>query len=136
MLTMLLALALQSAPTDTPVLQSPANTGKIIMYRGSTVVGAAVACPIRFQNREIVELGRGKFAQVDVAPGDYILADKISSVTVHVVPGETSYVRCVVKMGIMAGRSILEPVDKDTFESKRAGLAEKPADLSVFTTAQ
>lgn len=105
------------------------------MYRGSTLVGAAVACPIRFQDHEVVELGRGKFAQVDVAPGDYILADKISSVTLQVKAGETNYVRCVIKMGIMAGRSILEPVDQAAFESKRADLAEKTADKSVFGTA-
>lgn len=102
----------------------PAQLGKIVIYRGGGVIGAAVACPVRYQGREIVELGRGKFAEWDVAPGRYILTNKTASVEVHVDPGETRYVRCQIKAGFMSGRADLQIVDQESYD-KAGGLEQK-----------
>lgn len=109
---------------------SPADGGKIVIYRDRTVMGAAVGCPVRYRQRELVELGRGKFAEWDVAPGRYILTNKTASIEVTVAPGETRYVRCQVKAGFLSGRADLQIVDAETFEPVRADFERKPIDVN------
>ena len=110
----------QAAPEGTT-----ATRGKIVMFRPSAIVGFGVACPIRYKGRELVELGRGKFAQWDVPVGRYILNNKTSSIEVSVDPGETRYVRCQMKSGIMTGRADLQIVDQETFEQHKGDYEEK-----------
>jgi hypothetical protein len=58
--------------TDQSSPQSPVeNLGKIIMFRPSSITGAGFACPIRYRGHELVELGRGKWAEWSVKPGRY-----------------------------------------------------------------
>jgi hypothetical protein len=99
--------------------------GRIIMFRGSTLVGATSACPIRHEGREIVELGRGKYAEWHVAPGRYILTNKTSFVEVSVNPGETRYVRCNTKMGMLVWRADLQIADQANFDALKADLEMK-----------
>lgn len=124
------AKAIESVSPPTAVAEesvsSPApQMGKIVMYRGSTIIGAAVACPIRYKGREIVELGRGKFAEWEVPPGRYILNNKTSSIEVTVEPGKTSYVRCSLKMGFFAGRADLQIVDEESFAERAHEFQQK-----------
>ncbi|WBO22318.1 hypothetical protein [Sphingomonas abietis] len=87
----LLASAAQtqtSSPVASPdplAAPNPAPTGsaKIIMYRGSALMGYALGCPIRFKGAEVVELGRGKFAEWAVPAGHYILTNKTASVDIR-----------------------------------------------------
>ena len=120
------ALIIASLIAGTPAFaqDAPATSGKIVIYRGGGVIGAAVACPVRYQGKEIVELGRGKFAEWNVAPGRYILTNKTASVEVHVNPGETRYVRCQIKAGFMSGRADLQIVDQESYSSA-GGLERK-----------
>jgi hypothetical protein len=85
------------------------------MYRGGSIMGMGIACPIRYQGKEIVELARGKYAEWTVKPGRYILTNKTSSVEVSVMPGETRYVRCMIKPGFLTGRADLQIVDEASF---------------------
>ena len=105
---------------------STPGTGKIVMYRGSSVFGAGVACPIRYKGHEVVELARGKFAEWVVPPGRYILNNHTSSVEVAVDPGETRYIRCMIKMGMLAGRADLQVVDEESFNEHRNQYELKP----------
>lgn len=98
--------------------------GKIIMYRPGGMLGLAVACPIRYQGREIVELGRNKYAEWIVPAGRYVLANKTASIEVAVQPGETRYVRCNIKAGFMSGRAELQISDEYGF-SKHADEFER-----------
>jgi len=84
-----------------------------------------VACPVRYKGIEIVELGRGKYAQWEVAPGRYILNNKTSSIELTVEPGETRYVRCMIKTGLMIGRADLQVVDAESFEKNGASYKRK-----------
>jgi hypothetical protein len=104
---------------EIPLQPSDAHTGKIVMYRGSSLFGAGVACPIRYKGQEIVELARGKFAEWIVPAGRYILNNHTSSIEVSVDPGETRYVRCMIKMGMLAGRADLQIVDEESFNEHR-----------------
>ena len=102
-----------------------ANSGAIIIYRGSSVMGAALGCPVRYKGREIVELGRGKYAQWAVPAGRYILVNGTASVEVSVTPGETRYVRCQIKTGFLTGRADLQIVDEESFAAHRADYERK-----------
>lgn len=95
------------------------------MFRGSSVWGAALGCPIRYKGREIVELGRGKYAQWADPAGRYILVNGTASVEVHVMAGETRYVRCQIKTGFLTGRADLQIVDEESFAAHRADYEEK-----------
>ena len=103
----------------------PEAPGAIIIYRGSSVVGAALGCPVRYKGREIVELGRGKYAEWLVPPGRYILTNKTASVEVNVEPGEVRYVRCMIKTGFLTGRADLQIVDEESFAVNRADYEKK-----------
>lgn len=129
MISLILAMALQSPPTITNAQEasSAAPGGKIVIYRGSSVMGAAVACPVRFKGTVVVELGRGKYAEWEVKPGRYILTNKTSSVEVSVDAGETRYVRCQIKTGFMAGRADLQIVDEESFTEHAKDYGRKDA---------
>src|SRR5688572_6830901 len=83
----------QSASAEVaPAVAQNSESGSIIMFRGSGVWGAALGCPLRYKGREIVELGRGKYAKWAVPAGRYILVNGTASVEVSVMAGETRYV--------------------------------------------
>lgn len=120
-----LLIASPPAAEETSSLGEAPSNGSIVIYRGASVMGAAVACPVRHEGREIVELGRGKFAKWDVAPGRYILTNKTASVEVSVASGETRFVRCQIKTGFMTGRADLHIVDDESFEAAKPNLEHK-----------
>lgn len=118
-------LASPAVAQDTRLDGEPPVAGSILMFRGGSVWGAAVACPIRYHGNELVELGRGKYAEWSVAPGRYILTNKTASVEVNVGPGEIRYVRCQVKSGFMSGRADLQIVDRESFDAVKDGMERK-----------
>lgn len=107
----------EAAASDPAPVESSAT---IIFYRKGSVVGAAIACPIRYQGDELVELGRSKAFEWKVAPGRYILENKTSSIEVSVEPGETRYVRCQIKPGFLSGRADLQIVDGTEYAKAEA----------------
>ena len=116
-------------PATAPSLSVSATAesqGKIIMYRGSSIMGAGLACPVRYQGKEIVELARGKYAEWTVSAGHYVLTNKTSSVDVSVNPGETRYVRCMIKPGFLVGRADLQIADEASFNEHSKEFEKKP----------
>ena len=116
-------IAAQSPASETP--------GKIIMYRPGSVMGLALGCPIRYDGKEVVELGRSKYAEWEVPAGRYVLMNKTGSVEVTVAPGETRYVRCTIKTGFMTGRADLQISDRADFEQKAAEFERKEVSPAV-----
>lgn len=119
--------ALTPEPAAVPAVPQMA---KIVMYRGSSVMGAALGCPIRYKEKEVVELGRGKYAEWVVPAGHYILTNKTASVDVHVDAGDTAYIRCQIKPGMLTGRADLQIVDKESFAEHQADYAKKEVELT------
>ena len=109
------ALILLTAQADAQDSEKSEDSGTIVMYRQGSIMGAALGCPIRYRGEELVELGRNKFAEWEVPPGSYILSNKTSSIEVNVFPGQTKFVRCVIKAGMFTGRADLQIVDEETF---------------------
>jgi hypothetical protein len=118
------APALPRASAPMTATADPAGA-KIIFYRRSSLIGAASACPIRFEDQQLVELGRGRFAEWPVSPGDYTLSNKNSVVKVTLAPGETGYVRCVPKSGGFTGRTDLQIGQEREFVRYRADFERK-----------
>lgn len=116
-----LAVALASGVSA----QEQPAPAKIVIYRPSAIMGYAIACPVRYKGAEIVELGRGKFAEWIVPAGSYILTNKTASVEVNLMPGQTKYVRCQIKTGFMTGRSDFQLVDKESFDQHSADYEKK-----------
>lgn len=108
--------AQDSAASPAAAAADAEKTGTIIIYRRGTVVGLANACPVRVKGQQIVELGRNKAFVWQVKPGRYILENKTSSVEVSVDPGETRYVRCAMKMGVLTYRADLQIVDGTEYD--------------------
>lgn len=123
------------APAAVPAGSTEHPTGKIVLYRPSSIMGMGVACPIRFKERELVELGRSKYAEWPVPAGRYILTNKTSSVEVTVDAGESRYVRCTIKPGFMTGRADLQIVDAESFDEHRADFEEKPVEIAAVNGA-
>ena len=119
-----------AAPAATPAPAVADATGdaqgKIVMYRPSSIMGMGIACPIRYEGKEIVELARGKYAEWPVSAGHYVLTNKTSSVEVAVNPGETRYVRCVIKPGFLTGRADLQIADEASFSEHSKNFEKKP----------
>ena len=99
------------------------EVGRIVFFRGPSVFGAVLGCPIRYHGDLVVDLSRGHFAEWVVPAGEYVLTNGTSGVTVNVVDGSTHYVRCMIKTGFLTGRSDLLPSDKEQFEGMRASMS-------------
>lgn len=121
---MILAM-LAAATTPQAVPPIDGDLGKIIIYRQGAITGAAIACPVRYDGNEIVELGRNRATEWLVPPGSYILTNKTSSVEVRVDKGQTRFVRCQIKMGMLTGRADLQIVDRATYQEHAADYVKK-----------
>ena len=121
---LLLALLFSSPvlPQQPEPVEAENAPGKIVVYRRGSVVGAAIACPVRSGGREIVELGRGRYAEIEVEAGRHILENRNASIELTVEPGETRFVRCQVKSGFLSGRADFQIVDGTEFEEVKADL--------------
>ena len=112
------AAVAQDAATTEVAAAPAAGTGKIVLYRQGAMMGLGLGCPIRYKEKEVVELGRNKYAELDVKPGKYVLTNKTSSVMIDVAAGETSYVRCTIKPGMLTGRADLQYSDKESYDKQ------------------
>lgn len=113
-----LIFAMQPAPLVATMPTPAEPKGSVIFYRGESIMGAALGCPVRHEGSQIVDLRPGKYIEWKVKPGRYVLLNKTASVEVTVEEGKTSYVRCVIKSGFMTGRSDLQLSDRATFEQR------------------
>ena len=70
-------------------------------------------------------MGAGKYFILDLDPGAYEFNAKSEAkdkLDLEVENGETTYVKCTIRMGIMIGRPNLSPSNADEFGEKRASL--------------
>ena len=110
MILTLLAAAAISVGSQTA--QPPAT---IVFFRPKSIMGAAVACPIRLNGRQVVELGRGKYARFSAKPGRYVFNNNTAGVEVNAQSGQSYFIRCSVKPGFASGRSDLQFSDETAF---------------------
>jgi hypothetical protein len=111
------------APASLP---KPADgQGQILFWRSGTIMGGAMGCGVNIEKERISALGAGHYFILPIAPGSYEFNAKSEAkdvLKVDVKAGETSYVKCTIKMGIMMGRPNLSPSTAEEYEKKRGDL--------------
>lgn len=113
----------QKAPATLPA--PPEGQGQVIFWRSGSMVGGALGCGVNIGEERISALGTGKYFVLNLVPGTYEFNAKSEAkdnLTLEVDPGETYFVKCTIRMGIMVGRPNLSPSTKEEFEGKKGDL--------------
>lgn len=101
----------------------PAGMGQIVFYRTGSMVGMAMGCQVNEgegtpDEAKVSSLGNGKYFILQTTPGTHefwVRNERRDALTLLVEDGETQYVRCKIKMGIMSGRPDIKPSDAAEF---------------------
>ena len=114
-----------------PAIAAPApGKGQVVFYRPGGI-GPLIRCTVRENGKMIARVGNGKYYVMPTEPGAHAYTAKTEStdtVRVEVEPDETTYVKCKISMGIMAGRPNLSP--SDAAEYAKLGKKLKPVDAA------
>ena len=156
MMLMAAATALTAAPAAAgekaaAVIPAPAaGMGQVVVFRPSKFVGSAIRCTVREDGKMVGRAGNGKYFVIPATPGAHRFTTKTEAtdtLNVEVEPDETTYVKCAIGMGVMAGRPNLSPATAEDFakvahkikpvdaEDMAKDIAEDEADRAKATTA-
>lgn len=94
--------------------------GRIVCYRSSSPVGAAVQPSVRLNNVKVGKSAPGGFFFVDMPPGNYEVScstESESSLKFTLPAGETRYVCTHIEMGMWVGHVI--PTLEDEAKAKK-----------------
>lgn len=108
----------------------PAGQGQVVFFR-SGGTGFALGCGVNENGERISALGAGKYFVHPTAPGSHsytVKSEATDLLTLEVEPGETTYVRCKIKMGIMVGRPNIAPSTAEEFDAASHKLKYVDAD--------
>lgn len=123
--------AATKAPKVPVVINAPpAGKGQVVFFRPGGA-GTAIRCTIRENGKMIGRVGNGKYFIMTAEPGPHKYTTKTEStdeLNVEVEADETTYVKCKIAAGLIAGRPNLSPGDKAAFDAKSAKL--KPQDMT------
>lgn len=112
-----------------PAIAAPApGTGQVVFYRPGGM-GPLIRCTVRENGKMVARVGNGKYYVMQAEPGAHSYTAKTEAtdtVRVEVEPDETTYVKCKISMGIMAGRPNLSPSNAE--EYAKLGKKLKPQD--------
>ncbi len=123
-------VAAQDAKVAPAVAAPAAGKGQVVFYRPNGM-GPLIRCTVRENGKMIARVGNGKYYVMATEPGAHAYTAKTEStdtVRVEVEPDETTYVKCKISMGIMAGRPNLSP--SDAAEFAKLGKKLKPVDVA------
>lgn len=108
------------------VLPAPAEgQGQVLFWRSGAMYGSVMGCGVNIGTERISSLGAGHYFIMPLAPGSYQFNAKSEAkdvLDIAVKAGETSYVKCTIKMGIMVGRPNLSPSTAEEYEKKHGDL--------------
>lgn len=111
----------------------PSGKGQVVFYRPGGI-GPLIRCTVREDGKMIARVGNGKYHVMQAEPGVHAYTAKTEAtdtVRVEVEPDETTYVKCKISMGIMAGRPNLSPSSAEEYAKLGTKLKpQDPADLA------
>lgn len=96
-----------------------AGMGQVVFWRPGKFVGSAIRCTVREDGKMIGRAGNGKYFVYPATPGPHRFTTKTEAtdtLNVEVEPDETTYVKCAIGMGVMAGRPNLSPSTAEEFD--------------------
>lgn len=101
------------------VVPPPApGMGQIVFFRPGKFVGSAIRCTVREYGKMVGRAGNGKYFVLPATPGPHRFTTKTEAtdtLNVEVEPDETTFVKCSIGMGVMAGRPNLSPATAEDF---------------------
>ncbi len=113
------------------VIPAPAEgKGQIVFFRPGGM-GFALGCGVNENGVRLSALGAGKYFILPVDPGSHsytVKSEATDLLRLEVEPGETYYVKCKIKMGIMVGRPNIAPSTQDEFDKDSHKLKYVDAD--------
>jgi hypothetical protein len=117
-----------------PTIAPPAaGKGQVVFYRPGGM-GPLIRCTVREDGKMIARVGSGKYLVMPAEPRAHSYTAKTEAtdtVRVEVEPDETTYVKCKITMGLMAGRPNLSPSSAEEFAKLGKNLKpQDPADLA------
>lgn len=118
-------LAAEGAKVPDTLPAPPEGQGQIVFWRGATMMGGGMGCGVNQGAERISALGRGKYFVMNLAPGAYEFNAKSEAkdvLNLEVAAGQTQFVKCTIKMGVMVGRPNLSPSTPEEFAEKRGDL--------------
>jgi hypothetical protein len=111
-----------SAPV---VIPAPApGTSQVVFFRPSAM-GMAISCNIRENGKMLGTTNNGRYFVLTTTPGPHKFTTRgeaTDELNVEAEADETSYVKCKIGMGFMAGRPNISPATKEEFDAKSAKL--------------
>ena len=118
------ATAAEGAATPVVIAAPAKGQGQVVFFRPSAM-GMAISCNIRENGKMMGTTNNGRYFVLATTPGVHKYTTKseaTDTLTVNVEPDETTYVKCKIAAGIMAGRPNLTPSSKEEFDTKSAKL--------------
>lgn len=112
------AMAGDSDKTAAVIPVPAAGQGQVVFFRPGKFVGSAIRCTVREDGKMVGRAGNGKYFVLPATPGPHRFTTKTEAtdtLNVEVEPDETTYVKCSIGMGVMAGRPNLSPATAEEF---------------------
>jgi hypothetical protein len=115
------SFATDAAPKAAVVIPTPpAGQSQVVFWRPGAM-GMAISCNIRENGKMLGTTNNGRYWVLTTTPGVHKFTTKSEAtdeLTVQTEADETTYVKCKIAAGIMAGRPNLSPSTKEEFEAK------------------
>lgn len=114
----------KAAPAKIALPAPPEGKGQIVFFRAGGM-GFAMGCGVNENGERLSALGAGKYFILPVDPGSHsytVKSEATDLLTLEVEPGETYFIKCKIKMGIMVGRPNIAPSTQAEFDKEGADL--------------
>lgn len=109
------------AGADIQLPEPPEGMGQIVFFRtgGS---GGAMGCSVNENGEKVSSLGANRYFVMQTTPGRHEFSVKSEAkdmLALEVEEGETQYVACKIKMGILVGRPDIAPANEADFRKAK-----------------
>jgi Protein of unknown function (DUF2846) len=115
------SFAADPAPSAVVAIPAPAAGQSQVVFWRPSAMGMAISCNIREDGKMLGTTNNGRYWVLTTTPGVHKFTTKSEAtdeLTVQTEADETTYVKCKIAAGIMAGRPNLSPSTKEEFDAK------------------
>jgi hypothetical protein len=119
------ARAAEEAAGEPVVIPAPPTGMSQVVFFRPGAMGMAISCNIRENGKMLGTTNNGRYWVLTTTPGAHSFTTKseaTDTLNLEAEADETSYVKCKIGMGFMAGRPNLSPSTKEEFDGKSAKL--------------
>jgi Protein of unknown function (DUF2846) len=132
------SFATDAAPKAAATIPAPPVGQSQVVFWRPGAMGMAISCNIRENGKMLGTTNNGRYWVLTTTPGVHKFTTKSEAtdeLTVQTEADETTYVKCKIAAGIMAGRPNLSPSTKEEFEAKAPKLKLSDPEKMARTVA-